>query len=208
VHVAGLLLSALVLAARPPTTHDVAHYWVDERAAGGVYFPVSRGDLGRLGVFTAQRSIKDLLPGRLQDQVAGFRAYFSELEPNRSRLLLVHGRVRIYIVPTRGGAACFFLEPAGVGSCASSLLHGAWPYVDANREVWGLVGDEAVRVLVDRRPAVLGRNAFYLPLRRNEEAPHRLVVVDRGGARHVYTFQLCEIIDHPPFPPTPLDPGC
>jgi len=48
---------------------------------------------------------------------------------------------------------------------------------------------------VDGKPAMVGRNAFYV------RASHvrTVVVTDRDGARHIYTFEPCEVIDSNDF---------
>ena len=110
-------------------------------------------------------------------------------------------------IPEPNGGVCFW-PVRGWGYCVSRLVHGSYPFVDARfGAVYGLLGNQAARVEVDGRPAQTGRNGFYLRARHVKEVD----VVDRDGARHVYTFFPCEVIDGTDFMyerivERPLDP--
>lgn len=57
--------------------------------------------------------------------------------------------------------------------------------------------------------ATVGANAFYLRLPPHVVVPERIVVSDRGGARHVYTIVRCHLATSDrPFIPVfnPLTP--
>jgi hypothetical protein len=187
-------LAALALAAAPPT-RDVLPVFLGDR--GPVYVDYFReGSLaGTLRVFRAAGTVGDVLPQQLlRDR---------PVRSSESRLLAPG----LYGVPEANGGVCFW-PLRGWGYCVSFLRHGSYPFVDARfGAVYGLVSDRAARVEVDGRPVPIGRNGFYARARRVKEVD----VVDRDGARHVYTFFPCEVIDGTDFSgerlvERPLDP--
>jgi hypothetical protein len=192
-------LIALALTGHPATTHDVLPIFLGDR--GPVFFaPTGSSPLAsRLHVFRTPRSMRDLLPRTLLDQAMNWSLDGILQRPDRSRRLVSN----LYGIPESNGDVCFFF-PDTRGYCRASLLHGAYPFVDARfGVVYGLLSDKAVRVEVDGRRARIGRNAFYVRASR----VRTVVVTDRDGARHVYTFYPCEVTE-PRFQlvERPLDP--
>lgn len=117
-------------------------------------------------------------------------------DPHGSRLLLVHDGVRIYGLPWRHGEVCVFILPDLQMHCWGVLQHGATPFGEPRRDVWGLLGNAARRVDVTfaggTLRATIGANVFYLRLPRHVVAPQRIVVTDRD-ALHIYTVRRCRI---------------
>jgi hypothetical protein len=187
-------LAALALAAAPPT-HDVLPVFLGDR--GPVYLDYFRqGSLaGTLRVFRTAGTTRDVLPQQLRHDWP--------VRNSESRLLAPG----LYGVPEQNGGVCFW-PLNGWGYCVSFLRHGAYPFVDARfGAVYGLVGDRAARVEVDGRAVPIGRNGFYVRAHRVKS----VVVVDRDGTRHLYTFFPCEVIDWTDFMgerivERPLDP--
>jgi hypothetical protein len=175
-----------------------------------------------LRVFREPAGLDDGAPPAVRQQMQMFSAVGMPAEPERSRLMLVAGSTRIYGVPLSDGVVCAFVLPAPGVDCVPELMHGAAPVVDSRQDVWGLLGNAAVRVdvLVAGRSlhATVGRNAFYLRLPRGVVAPTSVIVRDRDGARHIYTIRRCrsdttdlkgtalDSIASPLAPP--LAPGC
>jgi hypothetical protein len=188
-------LIALALAA-PAPTHDVLPIFLGDR--GPVYLDFGQRSTlaSSLRVFRAPRTLDDLLPRGLFT-----RAYEWNLDSGSARLLAPG----LYGIREPSGAVCFW-PVRGWGYCVAGLRHGAYPFVDArNGTVYGLLGDGAARITVDGRAAKIGRNGFYVRARR----VRRVVVTDRDGAVHVYTFEPCEVVDYNDNPLgglAPLDP--
>jgi hypothetical protein len=192
-------LIALALTGQPATTHDVVPIFLGDR--GPVFFvSTDQSSLASsLRVFRTPRTLRDLPPRSLLDQASYWLLDGIALEPGRSRRLVSD----LYGFPESDGGVCFFF-PDTRGYCRSSLLHGAYPFVDARfGVVYGLLSDRAVRVEVNGRKARIGRNAFYARASR----VRTVVVTDRDGTRHVYTFYNCEVTE-PRFQlvERPLDP--
>lgn len=204
------LAAALALAA-PPPTHDALPIFLGDRGPVYLYdFDTRSPSLAStLRVFRVRRGIFDLVPRTLLEDLD---FYDNSYELDRSRLLVAHGPTRLYGIPQPNGGLCFY-DQTGVGYCVIRLLHrAAYPFVDARTgRVFGLVSDQVVRVDVRfanrTRRATLGRNAFVASGSR----PRWVVATDRDGARHLYTFFPCEVIDGTDFMferivERPLDP--
>jgi hypothetical protein len=184
----ALLAAVVALHMPPPATHDTLYTFLGDR--GPVYLdygavpPVA----SKLRVFRTHSRLWDVLPRSLYAPSADWN-----YEPSKSRLLFASGRVLLYGIPEQTGGVCFYIHDPYHGYCVDHLLHGAYPFVDAHTgEAFGLLGDRARRVTVDGRLAMIGKNAFYI------RASHvdKVVVTDRDGWRHVYTFTPCEVIDY------------
>jgi hypothetical protein len=214
--VAALIALALAV---PAPTHDTLPVYVDTGSGYEVVlWSTTSGPEPRLqlGAFRRPRAIWDLLPEPLQEEAHLMALSWLGLEPQRSRLLLVRGTVRIYGIPTASREVCaFVLEPHSL-NCPARPMHGATPKVEPRVAVWGIVSDRASRVDVRFHTrtahAVVGNNAFYLRMPRGEVAPRSIVVTDSDGARHVYTIERCHVADFDQLvlPSGPLDPppGC
>jgi hypothetical protein len=193
--------------ARGLTTRDDFPLFIDEPGGSATVFAFEfAGEDGprldsTLAVFSRPTRPADLLP-RSVLFVASLPTFVPAFAPvpQRGRLLLARGDARLYAYPTRRGNVCYFLEPAGIGSCALALVDGAMPHVEAGSDgvrgvVWGLVDDSAVAVDVRAGHrvirAALGENAFYLRLPQRVVAPTSLTVRERTGVRHLFVFQRC-----------------
>ena len=197
----ALLAAVFALHAPPPTTHDLLPVFLGDR--GPVYFvdgthaPLT----AHLRVFRERRTLADLLPRPLLRQASDWN-----LDGSTSRLVAPG----LWAIAQPDGGICFWPTPErGWGYCVSTLLHGAaYPFVDARHSaVYGLVADDVVRVTVDGRPVRLRRNGFFARARR----VGRVVVTAQDGARHVFGFFPCEVIDgtdfdHERIVRRPLDP--
>jgi hypothetical protein len=210
----GGAIAALALTTATPkkypravaATRDVLPVFADEGASSSVEFFSSTSRHVRplaqsLAVFKEPARPSDALPARERDVFVASPQITPE--PNRARLLITAGPVRIFAYPTKQGLVCYFLEPAGSGGCAPDLLDGALPQVERG-EVWGLIDDgaEAVDVRVPASGwlrAAIGRNAFYIRLPRNVLAPSEIVVRERNGVRHVYAIKRCHAGDVSPL---------
>lgn len=177
--VAALIALALAV---PPPTHDVLPIFLGDRGPVYLDFEQRTTLASHLRVFRAPRTLGDLLPRGLFTQ-----AFEWNLDAGSARLLAPG----LYGIREPSGGVCFW-PVRGWGYCVAGLRHGAYPFVDArDGAVYGLLSDRAARVTVNSRRAKIGRNGFYARARR----VRRIVVTDRDGARHVYTFEPCEVID-------------
>jgi hypothetical protein len=195
-------LAVALVALAPHVTHDTLPVYVGVH--GGVDYEYSWGGntapLPKLAVLRRRRTMVDLLP-----RPAQMFARFTHGRADRSHLLIAVGGQQVFAFPGAHGQLCLMRAPRGGGSCLTSLLDGAYPQVEAGRDVWGIVDDGAVRVDVTaaRRivRAKLGHNAFFLALKA---IPTRIVVHERNRDEHVYTVKRCKV-DVSPLP-SPLAP--
>ena len=215
----SMLAAVLVTATAAPATRDVIPVYVSPNSNMGVdmvefqWTGAGPGNLAaQMGVFRRPARFSDMLPPYLRQ----FATFMGPLraEPQRSRLLLAHGGIRMYAYPTKEGNVCYLVGFGG-GSCAPALMHGALPTVEPRRDVFGLLDDKATRVDVSfanvTLRAAVGRNAFYLQLPRGTVVPRSITVTDRDGSRHLYVIERCSpqgLLKSLPGGPLAPPPGC
>ncbi len=194
----GLAGLAATIGSSSPVTHDVLPVLVPPRGDTNYEIVFGTDALGgtplpSLAAFRRRATSGDLVP-------APWRVFEQAMHADgaQSRRLLSIRGVQIFAFPGPDHQLCYLRVPPTSGSsCIRSFLDGAYPQVNAWHDAWGIVDDETVRVEVDGMNAILAENAFYSSLPANTPTPHRIVVYERSGLRHVYDIKPCPVGGRP-----------